>query len=118
VTGLRTRLQELDLHELRSIVRTHRLDPTRLSDKWKTQERLIDLIVDRVEARAKQGETFRQYAPRMDRSETIQTNAETTSSSNEAKDIHRVGARTTGNTPGPPASEEVAPARSEDPKEP
>jgi hypothetical protein len=62
--GLRAFLQDLPIHELRTVVRTHRLDPTRLSDKWKTKERFVDFVLDRVEARAKQGDVFRQYGSR------------------------------------------------------
>lgn len=61
VSGLRRQLDDMDLNNLRTIVRLHRLDPSRLSDKWKTRDRFIDLVVERVEARAKQGSAFRDY---------------------------------------------------------
>lgn len=61
VSGLRRQLDDIDLNDLKAIVRLHRLDPSRLSDKWKTRDRFIDLIVERVDARAKQGSAFRDY---------------------------------------------------------
>jgi hypothetical protein len=54
-------LNGLTIHQLRSIVRQHRLDPSRLSDKWKNKERFITLISERVEARSTQGDVFRHY---------------------------------------------------------
>lgn len=59
--GLKAWLDHLDLEQLRTIVRIHKLDSTRNSDKWKTKERFIDLIMDRLPERTKQGDAFRAY---------------------------------------------------------
>ena len=57
-TGLREALTSLELPELRQIVRTHRLDPARISARWTTQDRVVTLIVDQVRARANLGRAF------------------------------------------------------------
>jgi hypothetical protein len=54
-------LNELSISELKAIVRKQRFDPSRLSDKWKTKERFVQLIIDRVDSRSKQGDAFRFY---------------------------------------------------------
>jgi hypothetical protein len=63
VDGLQESLKTLDIEQLRKIIRKHRFDPSRTSSKWKEEdkERFIALISDRVKARCKQGDTFRQY---------------------------------------------------------
>jgi len=55
---LRATLEALDLPTLRVIVRSHRLDPARISARWTTRERVIGLIVDQVKARANHGRAF------------------------------------------------------------
>lgn len=56
--GLRTALEELDLAALRAIVRSHRLDPARISARWTARERVIGLIVTQVCGRANLGKAF------------------------------------------------------------
>ncbi len=56
--GLRSALEALDLTALRAIVRTHRLDPARISARWTTRDRVIGLIVTQVQARANHGKAF------------------------------------------------------------
>jgi hypothetical protein len=56
--GLRSALEALDLMSLRAIVRTHRLDPARISARWTTRDRVIGLIVTQVQARANHGKAF------------------------------------------------------------
>jgi len=56
--GLRATLAALDLMALRQIVRTHRLDPARISARWTTRERVIALIIDQVRARLNHGRSF------------------------------------------------------------
>jgi hypothetical protein len=56
--ALRARLSELDLASLRRVVRAHRLDPARISARWSARERLVDLIVEQVCARASLGRSF------------------------------------------------------------
>ena len=55
---LRATLDALDLTALRQIVRSHRLDPARISARWTTRERIISLIVDQVRARLNHGRSF------------------------------------------------------------
>lgn len=57
-SGLRAALAGLDLASLRQLVRTHRLDPNRVSARWSAHERLVALIVDQVRARANHGKAF------------------------------------------------------------
>ncbi|MBF6590910.1 MAG: hypothetical protein IVW57_10340 [Ktedonobacterales bacterium] len=56
--GLRSALGTLDLAALRGIVRAHRLDPARISARWTARDRLMELIVDQVRARANHGRAF------------------------------------------------------------
>lgn len=56
--GLRTALEGLDLAALRAIVRSHRLDPARISARWTARERVIELIVTQVRGRANHGKAF------------------------------------------------------------
>lgn len=55
---LRATLEALDLPSLRTIIRTHRLDPARITARWTNRDRLIALIVDQVKARANHGRAF------------------------------------------------------------
>lgn len=55
---LRAALAELDIASLRQIVRTHRLDPARISARWTSTDRVIALIVEQVRARANHGRAF------------------------------------------------------------
>lgn len=56
--GLRATLDTLDLATLRQIVRTHHLDPNRISARWSAKERVVALIVEQVRARANHGKAF------------------------------------------------------------
>jgi hypothetical protein len=58
-TGLRERLGELELDQLRDIVAEHGMNNDGLVMKWKTASRVIDRIVERVVARASKGDAFR-----------------------------------------------------------
>ncbi|ROQ98134.1 hypothetical protein EDE04_4660 [Streptomyces sp. 2132.2] len=57
--GLRARLSALDLEQLRDIVAEHGMDHDRLAMKWKDPQRVLDRIVERVEARISKGSAFR-----------------------------------------------------------
>lgn len=57
--GLRERLANLSLDELRDIVAEYRIEPYTLAMKWKTPSRLIDLIVTTIDQRSRKGEAFR-----------------------------------------------------------
>ena len=54
--GLRAALGTIELTALHQIVRTYRLDPARISARWSARERLIELIVTQVRARASHGQ--------------------------------------------------------------
>ncbi len=56
--GLRAQLSRLEAVALHTLVRTHRLDPARISARWSSRERLVDLIVAQVRARADHGKAF------------------------------------------------------------
>lgn len=56
--ALRQTLDGLDLAELKSIVRAHRLDPARVSSRWTARDRVIALILDQVKARMNHGRAF------------------------------------------------------------
>ncbi|HYM26651.1 MAG TPA: hypothetical protein VET66_00750 [Steroidobacteraceae bacterium] len=56
--GLRRALGVADVATLHRIVRTHRLDPARVSARWTARERLVELIVTQVRARASHGQAF------------------------------------------------------------
>lgn len=57
--GLRLRLSELDLEELRDLIAEHGMDHDRLAMKWKDPKRVIDRIVEKVAARSAKGSAFR-----------------------------------------------------------
>lgn len=58
-SGLRTSLASLSVEQLKDVVAQHGMDRTKLAMKWKTPDRLIDLIVEIVEARSRKGDAFR-----------------------------------------------------------
>ncbi len=55
---LKPQLDSLDLDQLRDIVSQYRMDPGGLVRKWKTKERVIDLIIRVAAQRATKGEAF------------------------------------------------------------
>jgi hypothetical protein len=57
--GLRRRLGELNLDQLRDIVAEHGMDSDRLAMRWKDSIRVIDRIVERVATRRAKGSAFR-----------------------------------------------------------
>ena len=56
---LRAQLSVLTLDQLHDVVAQHRVEPYTLAMKWKTASRLVDLISDTIEQRARKGEAFR-----------------------------------------------------------
>jgi len=56
---LREKLGSLNLEQLRDIVAECGMDPGKLVMKWKTEQRVIDHIVETAASRAKKGEAFR-----------------------------------------------------------
>lgn len=57
--GLRVRLQELGLEQLRDIIAEHGMDADKLAMKWKDTSRVIERIVERVMSRSEKGSAFR-----------------------------------------------------------
>lgn len=57
--GLRERLLELDLEQLRDIIAEHGMDVDKLAMKWKDTSRLAERIVERVMSRSEKGSAFR-----------------------------------------------------------
>ena len=55
--ALRDRLTELDLERLKDIVSRYAMDPRAM--RWKARERVIDMIVDMSDRRARKGDAFR-----------------------------------------------------------
>jgi hypothetical protein len=70
--GLMSWLEGLDLEQLRRIVRQHKLDSTRNSDKWKSRDKFIDLIMERLPERMRQGNSFKNYGDRLPASNPIE----------------------------------------------
>lgn len=58
-SALRERLSDVDIEQLKDIIAEHAMDHDRLAMRWKTSDRLIDRIVETVEARARKGSAFR-----------------------------------------------------------
>lgn len=56
---LMRRLDELTVEELKDIVAENGMDRTKLAMKWKTKNRLIELIVSTVKSRSLKGDVFR-----------------------------------------------------------
>lgn len=56
---LRRALTCLGLEELKDIVAAYGMDRARLAMRWKTESRLVDLVVDTVKIRAHKGDVFR-----------------------------------------------------------
>jgi hypothetical protein len=56
--ALRARLGALPAAALHTVIRAHRLDPARISARWASQARLVELIVAQVRARADHGKAF------------------------------------------------------------
>ena len=59
--GFRSWIDSQSIEQLKSIVSEHLLDVTGNARKWKTREKLVELIIERVESRAKQRGVFRRY---------------------------------------------------------
>jgi hypothetical protein len=55
---LQPTLEALDVEQLKDIVAQYGMDARRLAMKWKSTDRLIDLIVQIVDQRARKGEAF------------------------------------------------------------
>ena len=56
---LRQALASLELDQLKDIVAGHGMDRSRLALRWRTTDRVIELIVDTVKTRTHKGDVFR-----------------------------------------------------------
>ena len=56
---LARRLEGLTVEELKDVVAEHGMDRAKLAMKWKSKERLVDLIVTAVRNRTQKGDAFR-----------------------------------------------------------
>jgi hypothetical protein len=57
--GLRARLSQLSVEQLKDVVSEYLLDSSRLALKWKSAPRLVELIVTTVRGRLEKGDAFR-----------------------------------------------------------
>lgn len=57
--GLRDRLGQLELEQLRDIISEHGMNNDGLAMRWKKADRVVDRIVERVVDRAAKGDAFR-----------------------------------------------------------
>ena len=55
---LREDIDNLELEDLRTILLTHNLDPSRNVRKWKDREKVIDYIIQTVENKKNKGSIF------------------------------------------------------------
>jgi len=56
---LREALVALDVEQLKDIVAEHGMDLSKLAMKWKTPDRLVDMIMTTVRNRSQKGDAFR-----------------------------------------------------------
>ena len=56
---LRQQLSALTLEQLRDIIAEHGMDNDRLAMKWKSQDRVVERIVEKVSSRVAKGSAFR-----------------------------------------------------------
>ncbi len=56
---LKSRLEDLEIEELKDIIAEHGMDKAKLAMKWKSKERLIDLIITTIQSRSQKGDVFR-----------------------------------------------------------
>ena len=58
IEGLRNELNKLSIENLKEIIKKYRLDPKKYFYKWKTSEKFISFIVDKVQHKIDKGKTF------------------------------------------------------------
>jgi len=62
--ALREALRPLSVDQLKDIVSEHAMDSSKLALKWKSVDRLVDLIASTVRARVEKGDAFkRDFVP-------------------------------------------------------
>jgi hypothetical protein len=80
---LRTTLSGLTLEQLKDVVAEYGMDRSRLALKWKSPERVGDLVVETVKARMRKGDAFRPAAKESERSVDKSTESAKLSSGDE-----------------------------------
>ncbi|MEN8215338.1 MAG: hypothetical protein ABFS56_02965 [Pseudomonadota bacterium] len=60
-SALRSKLEHLDIKTLKIIIANNRFDPSKLAEKWRKKDRLVNLILERVTARSEKGQVFKEY---------------------------------------------------------
>lgn len=63
---LRNELEKLDVEQLKDIIAEHGMDSAKLAMRWKSRERLTDLIVKTVASRSRKGDAFRSRPDNVD----------------------------------------------------
>ncbi|MEA1973029.1 MAG: hypothetical protein U9N34_07045 [Candidatus Cloacimonadota bacterium] len=58
IEGLRNELNKLSIENLKEIIKKYRLDPKKYFYKWKTSEKFISFIVDKVQHKIDKGKNF------------------------------------------------------------
>ncbi|UOQ83408.1 hypothetical protein [Gracilibacillus salinarum] len=56
---LQTRLETLDIYQLKDIIAEYGMDPSKLVMRWRKKEKIIHHIVETTAQRAKKGDVFR-----------------------------------------------------------
>lgn len=56
---LRPKLEQIGIDELKDIVAEHGMDRSKLAMKWKSKDRLIELITETIASRSQKGDAFR-----------------------------------------------------------
>jgi len=64
--GLRGRLRDLSIEQLKDIVAQHGMDSAKLAMKWRTKDRLVALIAVTVKDRSHKGDAFREHPSHRD----------------------------------------------------
>lgn len=57
--NLHEKLMELDIEQLKDIIAEHGMDNAKLAMKWKSKERLVNLIIETSIRRSTKGDAFR-----------------------------------------------------------
>lgn len=57
--ALRRMLEELTVEQLKDVVSQFAVDPSKLALKWKSKEKLVDLILQTTKGRLEKGDAFR-----------------------------------------------------------
>ncbi len=56
--ALREKLEPLEIKTLKNIIAKNSFDPAQLAKKWRSKDKLVDFIIDRVTTRSRKGQVF------------------------------------------------------------